>query len=65
MECPMSMGTIGEVTSIELEDGNVVFNYSVNENVVNIDFLNENPDMMKRNAAMMFKKSYGGHKGNV
>lgn len=59
MECPMSMGTLGEVTSIELEDGNVVFNYSVNENVVNIDFLNENPDMMKRNAAMMFKNPTG------
>ena len=59
MECPMSMGTMGEVTSIEFEDGNVVFNYSVNENVVNIDFLNENPDMMKRNAAIMFKNPTG------
>lgn len=59
MECPMSMGTLGEVTSIELEDGSVVFNYSVNENVVNIDFLNEKPDMMKRNAAMMFKSPTG------
>ena len=59
MECPISMGTMGEVTSIELEDGNVVFNYSVNENIVNIDFLNENPDMMKRNAAIMFKNPTG------
>lgn len=59
MECPMSMGTLGEVTSIELEDGNVVFNYSVNESVVNIDFLNENPKMMKRNAVMMFKNPTG------
>lgn len=59
MECPMSMGTLGEVTSIELEDGNVVFNYSVNENIVNIDFLNENPDLIKQNAAMMFKNQSG------
>ena len=53
------MGTLGEVTSIELEDGNVVFSYSVNENFVNIDFLNENPEMMKRNAVMMFKNPTG------
>lgn len=59
MECPISMGMLGELTSIELEDGNVVFYCSVNENVVNIDFLNENPDMMKRNAAMMFKNPTG------
>ena len=59
MECPISIGMLGEVTSIELEDSNVVFNYRVNENVVNIDFLNENPDMMKRNAAMLFKNPTG------
>lgn len=62
MECPMSMGTFGEVTSIEFEDGNVVFNYIVNENVVNIDFLNKNPEMMKRNVSMTFKNATSGMK---
>lgn len=60
LECPISMGTFGEVTSIELEDGNVVFNYSVNEDIVNIDFINENPDMMKHNTAMMLNNHTGG-----
>lgn len=56
------MGLMGEVAGFEIEDGNVVVNYNVNEDVVNIDFLNKNTDMVKRNAAMMFNNPTGNIK---
>ena len=58
-ECPISMGVIGEITDVEYENGNVVFNCSVNETLVNIDALNENPDLMKRNIKTVFNNPNG------
>ncbi len=55
-ECPKEMGLLGEITSVTLEEGNVVFTYTVNEDYINIEALNNaDPEMMKRNALLVFR----------
>ena len=56
-DCPVSMGNMGEVTSIEYVDGNVVYNLSVNESIIDIDALNENPKLMKKGVLAMLNSS--------
>lgn len=58
-QCPMSMGAMGEMTSASYEKGDVVMVYRVNENVVNIDALNENKEMVRRNVANVFSNADG------
>lgn len=46
-DCPLSMGEMGEVSSITLEGENVVFSYSIDEQYVDIDALSENGETIK------------------
>lgn len=46
-DCPISMGSLGEATSMTLEDGMVVFTYSIDESYVDIDALRENQEASK------------------
>ncbi len=53
-DCPRVMGIMGEITSIELVDGSVVFNYTVNEDYVDIEALNNaDADMLKSDALLI------------
>ncbi len=53
-DCPKVMGIMGEITSLELVDGSVVFNYTVNEDYVDIEALNNaDPDMLKKDALLI------------
>lgn len=58
-KCPTSLGAIGEMTSVEYKDGNIVYTCTVDETYVDIDVLNENPDMMNRNIKLMFTNPSG------
>lgn len=54
-QCPISMGMVGDFTGMEFDDGNIVFNYSINEDFVNIESLNQNPELMKNSLEAMIK----------
>lgn len=64
-ECPIDMGTVGEMTSFEYKDGNVIMSYNVNEDIVNIDALQANPDLMRQTALTMFTNSEKGGTKNL
>ena len=53
-QCPVSMGMVGEITSLELEDDCIVFNYHVNAGVLNFDALKKEPDFLKDNMKITF-----------
>lgn len=61
-QCPISMGGVGSVESIDYEDGVVVFNYLMNEQYVNIAALKEHPEQVKRSAQMLFSNPEGDMK---
>lgn len=44
---PVSLGIMGEITSVSYEDGNAVFLYTLNETLTNIDDLSANPEEIK------------------
>lgn len=64
-ECPIDMGTLGEMTSFEYKDGNVIMSHNVNEDIVNIDALQANPDLMRQTALTMFTNSEKGGTKNL
>lgn len=64
-ECPISMGVVGEISSLEYKDGNVVFNYLINEDITNIDALKGNEEMMKRSVVTTFSNSTGDTKNMI
>lgn len=59
-ECPIQMGTVGEVTSFMLEDGNLVVDYEIDESFINLEALDNNPELLKDNAVLMCKNATGG-----
>lgn len=58
-ECPVSMGSAGEITSFILEDGNLVVDYMVDETLINLEILDKNPALLKENAILMCKNATG------
>lgn len=46
-ELPLSLGTMGEITSFSISDGFLLMECSVNEDVVDITSLKKNPSLMK------------------
>ncbi len=46
-ECPVSLGITGEMTSVAYEDGAMVFTFTLNEQLNNIDVLAANPESTK------------------
>lgn len=58
-ECPIQMGSVGEVTSFILEDGNLVVDYEVDESFVNLEVLDKKPELLKHNAVLMCRNATG------
>lgn len=46
---PISMGWMGEITGISINDGNLLLTCSVDESVIDISKLQKEPDLMKTN----------------
>ena len=46
-QCPMSLGFAGELTKISYDDDLVVFAITMDESIVDIDMMADNPDIMK------------------
>lgn len=58
-QCPMSMGTAGEVTDIDFDGKDVIYSLSMNEDYVNLDALEKNPAAMKSGVTAMFNNPKG------
>lgn len=56
-KCPVSLGIMGEMTSVSYEDGNAVFLYTLNETLTNIDDLSANPEETKTSFITGLKNS--------
>lgn len=64
-EMPKSYGIMGVALSWQYEDGNVIVNYKINENFVDIDGIRENPELFKESAKILcndMKNDYGAKK---
>lgn len=48
------MGEAGELTGVEMADGNAVITITVNEQLFNIDALKANPDLLHRTLVQNF-----------
>ena len=59
-QCPQSLGEAGDFTGVEFEDGNLIFNFRMNEKLTNIDVLAQNPQMVKKSLENMFQDSSEG-----
>lgn len=59
-QCPQSMGMAGDFTGVDFKDGNLIFNFRMNEELTNIDALVQNPQMVKKSVANMFQDSSEG-----
>ena len=53
-QCPISMGTAGEVTSITFDGSDVCYVLTMNEDYMNLDALKQNPEAMKSAVMAMF-----------
>lgn len=54
-ECPASMGEAGELTGVEMADGNAVITITVNEQLFNIDAIKANPDLLHHTLVQNFR----------
>lgn len=54
-QCPMKMGSVGEVSSITYDGTDVVYVLNMNEDYVDLESLGKNPDALKAAAAAMFR----------
>lgn len=57
--CPVSLGILGEMTSITFEDGVLLFSYDINEEYFNIATLAEDRKAMKDNMKTMLSNPQG------
>ena len=55
-QCPMSMGTAGEVSSIVFDGTNVVYSMLMNEDYADFEAWEKHPDVMKSTTIAMFSK---------
>lgn len=53
--CPISLGVAGELTDVAFEDGNLVYNFTMNESLTDIEVLSSNPQLMKNSMSAMFR----------
>lgn len=60
-QCPMDMGVSGEISSITFDGADVIYMMLMNESILNMDALKENPDAMKSAVTAMF----GNPKGDI
>ena len=58
-QCPVSLGILGEITSITYEDGLLLFSYEINEDIFNIATLSEDRRAMKENLKTMLSNPQG------
>ena len=58
-DCPVSLGMMGEMTSMEMVGDDVMITYSLDESLVNISFIASNKEMLKDNAMEMFSSPKG------
>ncbi len=55
-DCPQSLGVMGDITSVELKDGQVVISYAVSEEYAEFDALNAaDPALVKSSTLLLFK----------
>ncbi|GAE22776.1 hypothetical protein M1B74_05755 [Bacteroides pyogenes] len=54
-QCPMSLGGVGEVTRVTYDGDNLVYTFSMNEEITNIDVLKENPESIKSSIATLLQ----------
>lgn len=54
-QCPMDMGEAGKITKITYDGENVVYNFSLNEEMANIKALKANPESIKLSMKTMFQ----------
>ena len=58
-QCPMSIGTTGEISSITFDGTDVIYNLLMNEDYLDLDALGKNTDAMKSAVMVMFKNPKG------
>lgn len=58
-QCPIMVGTTGEISSITFDGTNVIYSMLMNEDYLDLDALEKNPDAMKLAVAAMFKNPKG------
>ena len=54
-QCPMKMGTVGEVSSITYDGTDVVYLLTMNEDYIDLDALGKTPEALKAAAVAMFR----------
>lgn len=54
-QCPMKMGTVGEVSSITYDGTDVIYILTMNEDYIDLQALDKNPDALKAAAVAMFR----------
>ena len=58
-QCPMSIGTTGEISSITFDGTDVIYSLLMNEDYLDLDALGKNTDAMKSAVMVMFKNPKG------
>jgi len=52
-QCPISLGDMGQVTSIVFDDNTLTYNYDINETYADVEALSQNEEQMKRSMLTM------------
>ena len=53
-ECPVPAGVMGEMTRVEMQNGNVVVTLHVDDNMLNIEALSANPELLHQTVVTSF-----------
>ena len=57
--CPLSLGVVGEMTSVSFDDGVLVFSYDIDDAYCNVKILSEDREAMKNNMKTMLSNPQG------
>ena len=57
--CPVSLGAMGEMTSMVYEKGDLIISYVLNEDVISVETLKNNKEMVRQNATTMVRNATG------
>lgn len=57
--CPVSLGAMGEMTSMVYEKGDLIISYALNEDVISVETLKNNKEMVRQNATTMVRNATG------
>ena len=57
--CPVSLGAMGEMTSMTYEKGDLIISYAINEDVISVENLKNNKEMVRQNATTMVRNATG------